>query len=481
MDPAGGPRSAARAGPHLTQTLMLTPRAYRIVLPLLDAVAVFAIFNLVFWLRGAQPWGVVTGWPLLAPYVFLAGALYLIDGYRAGTEMMSLDYTSQHLIATGAALVPTLLVTFVVIPADFPLQGSRTSIVVSFVLLAALTLSYRRSLHRWVDETWQERVILFLGDESSGEEFRATCRAHAMNQPVLCATIAADFEPQFRVPKSNAFRPWPELLDDVREQRLAVEAIVLREFSAPLSPAVTEDLLELYFGGVPTYTLELFYETYWRKIPLYRLNNTWMFQQGFQIARNPVFERGKRMCDILLSSLGLVLLSPLLLLAAAAIRLDDGGPVLFRQPRVGRNRRPFAIAKLRTMRTNSATADAQPYTQTDDPRITRIGRLLRATRLDEVPQLWNVLKGEMSLIGPRAEWVRLVEQYERDIPCYHFRHLVRPGITGWAQVNYPYGASVEDTLRKLEYDLYYLRHFSFIMDASIVLKTIHLMLSGKGQ
>jgi lipopolysaccharide/colanic/teichoic acid biosynthesis glycosyltransferase len=138
----------------------------------------------------------------------------------------------------------------------------------------------------------------------------------------------------------------------------------------------------------------------------------------------------------------------------------------------------FAIVKLRTMR---ASGGGDTYTRAGDPRITRIGQFLRNTRLDEVPQLWNVLRGDMSLIGPRAEWVKLVDEYEKKIPCYHFRHLVKPGITGWAQVNYNYGESVEDTLRKLEYDLYYIRYFSFVLDASIVLKTVHLMLFGKGR
>jgi lipopolysaccharide/colanic/teichoic acid biosynthesis glycosyltransferase len=121
------------------------------------------------------------------------------------------------------------------------------------------------------------------------------------------------------------------------------------------------------------------------------------------------------------------------------------------------------------------------YASEGDKRITRIGRFLRTSRLDELPQIVNVIKGEMSLIGPRAEWDRLVADYEKQIPCYHFRHLVCPGITGWAQINYPYGASIDDTLRKLEYDLYYIRHFSFRLDASIVLKTIHVMLFGKGR
>ena len=121
------------------------------------------------------------------------------------------------------------------------------------------------------------------------------------------------------------------------------------------------------------------------------------------------------------------------------------------------------------------------YTQVGDLRITRIGKFLRASRLDELPQMLNVLRGDMSLIGPRAEWDKLVHTYEAHIPCYHFRHLVKPGITGWAQINYPYGANLDDTLRKLEYDLYYIRHFSFLVDATIILKTIHIMLFGKGR
>jgi lipopolysaccharide/colanic/teichoic acid biosynthesis glycosyltransferase len=170
---------------------------------------------------------------------------------------------------------------------------------------------------------------------------------------------------------------------------------------------------------------------------------------------------------------------PLVAVAALAIKLDDGGSVFFAQDRVGRHRVPFKLLKLRTMREVKGTGD--PYTRQGDLRITRVGRLLRTARLDELPQLWNVFRGQMSLIGPRAEWVLLVSEYEREIPCYHFRHLVKPGITGWAQVNYRYGTGVQDTLRKLEYDLYYIRNFSFMLDASIVLKTLHVMILQKGR
>ena len=456
---------------------MRSSRRHTLLLLLLDGIAVFAAFNLTTWLRGVQPWGVMTTWPLLAPFALLVVALYLIDGYRARTELMSLDYASLHLLAHGFALVGTLLLTYVVIPASFPLQGSRTVIALSFAALTALTLTYRRSLHRWEEGERQERLIVFLGDAASGEAFRATCRDNQLHQPVHCVVTA----PGPAAAHAGVAPSFHDVIHDVAAGRVAVEAIVLAENAGQLDASSADRLVELYFRGVPTFTLELFYETYWRAIPLYRLNHVWLFQEGFEIARNPVFQRAKRVIDTVAAALFLALFSPLVAVAAAGIRLGDGGPAFYRQMRVGRNRRSFLLVKLRTMRVG---ADQDPQirpTTRNDPRITRWGRWLRATRLDEVPQLWNVLRGEMSLIGPRAEWTRLVTQYEQEIPCYHFRHLVRPGITGWAQVNHPHGAGVDDTRRKLEYDLYYIRHFSFRIDASIVLKTIHVMLFGKGR
>ena len=165
--------------------------------------------------------------------------------------------------------------------------------------------------------------------------------------------------------------------------------------------------------------------------------------------------------------------------------MENGRPAIFRQSRVGREGHIFTAYKFRTMfmrDQNGATEErADLYTRKGDPRVTRVGRWLRKLRLDELPQLWNVFKGDMSLIGPRAEWVRCAEQYEKGIPFYHFRHLVKPGITGWAQVNYPYGESDEDAVEKLKYDLYYIRHYSLKLDAMIVLKTVHTVLFGKGR
>jgi lipopolysaccharide/colanic/teichoic acid biosynthesis glycosyltransferase len=272
-------------------------------------------------------------------------------------------------------------------------------------------------------------------------------------------------------------RPFANVLEEIESGKIAVQAIVLRESSRALPDAMSQRLMRLYFSGVPTYTLEFFHQIYWRKIPIYRLNQIWLFQEGFPIAREPVFERVKRASDIVLALFALTFFAPVIFLCGLAVWLEDRGAVFFTQTRIGRNRAPFRMIKLRTMR--QARASDSRYTAVGDARITVVGGFLRLTRLDELPQLWNVLVGDMSLIGPRAEWEVLVEQYEQAIPCYHFRHLVKPGITGWAQVNYPYEANMEDTIRKLEYDLYYIRHFSFLLDAAIALKTIHLMLFGK--
>jgi len=200
----------------------------------------------------------------------------------------------------------------------------------------------------------------------------------------------------------------------------------------------------------------------------------------------------KRVVDRLAALALLLALAFPITLIALAIKLTSPGPVFVKQMRVGRFGKPFVFYKFRSMlRDAELLRDGLEddnvhdgptiFKMRRDPRVTAVGRFMRRTSIDELPNLFNVLRGDMSLIGPRAEWVKLVEDYERKIPCYHFRHLVKPGITGWAQVNYPYGASVEDTLRKLEYDLYYIRHFSFVLDASIVLKTLQVMLFGKGR
>ena len=460
---------------------MKSARATAIFLLVLDIVTAVVVFNAISYLhfRGMGMASHLFISDLALPIGAMVLSIFLIEGYETRIDMLSPDYTSQHTIALIGSMLATLLFTFVFIPAGYELQSSRGVIALSFVTLIPLTLGYRRIIYPRVFGSRGAHCLVFLGDRPDCDAFQAECQKMGMVQRIVFTAVSEDSAGPAGTNEADRLRSIQEVLDDVQQGRLMVEAIVLRESAQELPSAISRRLVELYFGGVPTYTLELFHQVYWRKIPLYRVNQTWLFQEGFQIAREPVFERLKRASDIAFSALGLLLACPFILLSALAVWLGDRGPVFFFQTRIGKNHQPFRLVKLRTMRIDPVDGDL--YTQPDDPRITRIGRFLRASRLDELPQLWNVLRGDMSLIGPRAEWDRLVASYEREIPCYYFRHLVKPGITGWAQVNYPYGANLEDTLRKLEYDLYYIRHFSFRLDAAIILKTIHIMLFGKGR
>ena len=240
-----------------------------------------------------------------------------------------------------------------------------------------------------------------------------------------------------------------------------------------------EQLLQLKFSGVQVEDAHSMYEKVTGKILLANLAPSWLFlSSGFRKSRSLLAV--KRGIDIVVSLLGIILGLPLMGVTALAIWLETGFPILFRQERVGLGQRPFTILKFRSM-SQDAEAGGPSWALKNDPRVTRVGQLLRKFRLDELPQLFNVLRGEMSLVGPRPEQTQLCAMLDERIPMYWRRHSARPGITGWAQVNFPYGESDEDAIEKLKYDLYYIRHYSLKLDAMIILKTVHTMLFGKGR
>jgi sugar transferase (PEP-CTERM system associated) len=244
---------------------------------------------------------------------------------------------------------------------------------------------------------------------------------------------------------------------------------------APLQP-----LLEARMEGIAVTSYLCFWERETRRLNLDALDPGWLiYADGFHVgtATNVVLKRG---LDIVASLLLLILTLPTLLLAALAIRLDSAGPVLYRQERVGRRGAHFSIYKFRTMRVDAEKSGLPQWAAVRDPRVTRIGGFLRRMRIDELPQIINVLRGEMSFVGPRPERPFFVERLAREIPFYAERHRVRPGITGWAQINYPYGASIEDARMKLAYELYYIKNFSFLFDLLIILSTARAVLFDRG-
>ena len=239
------------------------------------------------------------------------------------------------------------------------------------------------------------------------------------------------------------------------------------------------ELLDCRLDGIGVIDDASFLERESGRISLANLHPSWLiFSDGFRAG--PLATAAKRAIDVGLALGALVALAPVLLLVAAAVRLDSRGPVFYRQRRVGLDGRTFEIVKFRSM-VADAERDGRPrWASRRDPRVTRVGRLLRRARLDELPQVLNVLRGEMSFVGPRPERPEFVAELAAAIPYYRFRHQARPGLTGWAQINYHYGASIEDSRTKLEYDLYYLKHRNLALDLLILLQTVRIVLAGEG-
>lgn len=250
--------------------------------------------------------------------------------------------------------------------------------------------------------------------------------------------------------------------------------------SARLSESVLEQVLAMRGQGQQVISLVNWAEQLLQRVPPELFSSHWLAQaEGFELQPERLGWRLKRLGDLTVAMALLVATTPLMALAALLIKLEDGGPILFSQIRTGIYGQPFRIHKLRSMRSDAERHGARWATRSD-PRITRIGHWLRILRIDELPQLMNVINGDMSLIGPRPERPEFEEELEAQIPHYRIRHWIRPGLSGWAQVCHPYGASVEDSRSKLSYDLFYLRNFSLPLDFLILIKTIQLVSRGAG-
>lgn len=255
----------------------------------------------------------------------------------------------------------------------------------------------------------------------------------------------------------------------------AIDGIVV-DMHKPLSKSWTRFVAESAANGIPVYHAASIYEVATTRVSLEHAHAGWLREL---INGSTWYLPWKRAIDVLVVLLSLPVVVPLSILLAVLIKMDSRGPVLFVQHRVGQGGRVFQMVKFRSMKVD-AGEHGPKFADSVDDRVTRVGHFLRRYRLDELPQLWNVLKGEMSLVGPRPEQVDFAREFEQKIPFYRWRHRVKPGITGWAQVQQGYAAGLEDTLKKLEYDLYYVKHLSFWLDLSIILETVRTIVTGFG-
>jgi exopolysaccharide biosynthesis polyprenyl glycosylphosphotransferase len=412
--------------------------------------------------------------------IVIMQALYIVGGYNRNTETRGLTYTAEHILAVAAAAVISSLLIYSAAAYEGDMKPSRGVLLISFVLFVPISLLYRRFFRRMIVASVAQRAFLVIGSGELAAQFYQTYKQSPNQQQLefvdndtarVGSTIAGEGSPTIQ----------GGIAAKLTDLDRRYSGVILAQSVDRLGQDLIERLVRTQFQRTRVYTLESFYEAHWRHVPMHTIDPFWPLQMGFQLARISPYHYLKRLFDVVASALLLVISSPLIVISGCLIRLTSKGPAIFGQRRVGREGHRFTAYKFRTMTASNDADEGDIYTRENDARVTRIGRWLRKLRIDELPQLWNVLKGDMSLIGPRAEWEKCVERYEKKIPFYHFRHLVKPGITGWAQVNYPYGDSEEDALNKLQYDLYYIRQYSLKLDAMIVLKTVHTMLFGKGR
>ncbi len=448
------------------------------VLFLTETVLIFASITLATYLRFQGVWERL----LMIPHVFLKIALV------TGVSQMCLYYSdlydfkiiknfrelSFRLVQAIGATSFLLGLVYAFLPR---LIIGRGIFFISVIIMFLLVISWR-FLYGWVlrRERFSERILIMGPGELANKIIQELSeRGYSGFKIVgLLGENPENFNPRSsHIPLRGNYQ---DLSRVVKEHKIDRVILTLKDRRGKLP---INDILECSMDGVQVESGPSFYEQIAGKILIAGLRpSDLIFANGFQ--KSDMDQLLKRMTGIIVSSLGLIMSAPILLLAMIFIKIDSPGPIFFKQERVGQNGKIFKLYKLRSMKQDAEVAGNPVWAKDNDPRITRLGQILRKLRIDEIPQMVNVLKGNMSFVGPRPERSYFVEKLKKEIPFYNFRHSVKSGITGLAQIKYPYGATTEDALEKLQYDLYYVKHMSSALDFAILFDTVKVVLFGKG-
>ena len=381
-------------------------------------------------------------------------AYYIANVYNVATSKYKLKDMTTVIVINGILMTVT---TFSKIFTFY--EG-----IILFGIITIFQIAFRYIVIMGVVE--KERVV-FVGENDYTQD--------------LLESVKKDGQYVFVTSLNNT--DMKELGKEIVEMYKTKKFDVLVDFTDKLlgDPKLTGKLLQYKLEGLQYYNYLEFYETYENKLPISHLSPKWFLENtGFEIYHNNFNLKAKRLLDLFFAMLIGIFAAPVIILAAIIVKLESKGPIFFIQERIGEGNKKFNIVKFRSM-TTDAEKDGPQWASKNDNRVTKFGKIMRATRIDELPQLWNVLRGEMSFVGPRPEREFFIQQLEKEIPYYNLRHTVKPGLTGWAQVMYPYGASVEDAYRKLQYDLYYIKHHSIPFDVKVLLKTVTIVIFGKGR
>ncbi len=398
------------------------------------------------------------------------GTLYFFDLYDLSRITAPIDTATRIVQAFGAGCI-VLAILYYTFP---PLVISTRIFWICYVVICIVLMIWRTLYYLILEKRLFAQPVLIIGTKKISAAITAVIEDF-QDSGYRIAAFIGDTPPRYN-PNDIQLIPSSTPLLSVCEStgsKLVVVALDDRRGTMPV-----DDLLTCKVKGIHIEDGITFFEGLTGKILVENVNPAWLvFSEGFQFTRMSYLL--KRAMDVVLSVLGLVATLPITIPIAILIKLDSPGPVFYLQERVGEKDRNFKVIKFRSMRTD-AEKDGAVWAMKNDTRVTRIGGFIRKVRIDEIPQFLNVLKGEMSFVGPRPERPVFVEKLTKTIPYYRLRHTVKPGITGWAQVCYPYGASEEDALRKLEYDLYYIKNQTLFIDLLIIFRTIKTVLFQKG-
>jgi sugar transferase (PEP-CTERM system associated) len=428
-------------------------------------------WNLRAWQVGMEPGLLLYRLPMLFAFAAVTQSALIAVGVFGTDALRSMRFAGARLLV-GVSLA---VLTFALIA--FMLHGHtfwRSTLFFAMVLAIALLMANRMVVGSLLGASAFRRRVLVLGAGDRARRIKALSERVESGFSVV-GYIAMSGGAQaldHAIPRSAI----PDLSRHVRDFGATEVVLALEERRNALP---LKDLLRIKTAGVHVNDFSSFLERETGRVDLDTLNPSWLiFSDGFSSGRM-VSSAAKRLFDIVASAVVLGLTFPVVALFAVLVKLDSRGPAFFRQRRVGLYGEPFELIKLRSMRSD-AEKDGAKWAEKDDPRITRIGRFIRKVRIDELPQAWSVLTGRMSFVGPRPEVPAFVDDLEEKLPFYAERHMVKPGITGWAQINYPYGASVEDARAKLEYDLYYAKNYTPFLDLLILLQTLRVVLWPEG-
>jgi len=424
-----------------------------------------------------QPEAGVAAWRTVLPSAMLfATAMVVLNGvtgfYRPVAGQRFKDVIARVLVGVFVS-IPVAYAVFSILPWG---QFASEAVEMSVLLVLGFMLAMRAFSNRGPRSAALSRRVLVLGAGTEAEAVAGALGDPSLRGMQLVGFMPSGNEEDMTVSQATVFRG-RSLLNLVDEENVNEIIVAVRERRGGVLPL--RELLDCKMRGVKVLDLSSFYERARGQVRIDSLRASWLiYGEGFRqgLMRTVV----KRFFDLVASGILLVLALPVMLVTALAIVIEDRGPVFYRQIRVGQNGRQFKVTKFRSMRTDAEKDGKPKWAAANDDRTTRIGRLIRKLRIDELPQLFNVLIGDMSLVGPRPERPYFVDQLTAEIPFYAVRHCVKPGVTGWAQVRYQYGASVDDAVQKLQYDLYYVKNHTLLLDIVVLAETVRVVLTGEG-